>query len=214
MMWATKRKHLLYAVLVWVLASPAGAELSEKHAAIVAGSERTKLYIAEQNYEAALQSAQATYELSVQSLGMNDPNTALLAEEYARLLGATGNREQAVQPAERAGVPFVTTFHGVYGTGNPLKKLYNSSMVRADRIIAISDYIRQHILATYRVDPDRVRTIPRGVDLDIFSPERVSPERVILHARLVWPKCSVPQRCRNRLSSLVSIGLRRIIPRG
>ena len=81
--------------------------------------------------------------------------------------------------ARRCKVPFVTTFHGVYGTGNPLKKLYNSSMVRADRVIAISDYIRQHILATYRIDPERVRTIPRGVDLDIFSPERVSPERVI-----------------------------------
>ena len=39
----------------------------------------------------------------------------------------------------------MTTFHGVYGATNALKKLYNSVMVRSDRVIAISDYIGEHI---------------------------------------------------------------------
>ena len=85
----------------------------------------------------------------------------------------------ALSASRRCKIPFVTTFHGVYGAGNPLKKLYNSVMVRSDRVIAISDYIGEHILQTYHVDPGKVRVVPRGVDLEIFTPEAVSPARVI-----------------------------------
>ena len=46
-------------------------------------------------------------------------------------------------------------------------------------MIAISNYIAQHIRETYHVDPDKIRIIPRGVDLEIFSPEAVPPARVI-----------------------------------
>ncbi len=105
----------------------------------------------------------------------------LIARENVDLVHARSRAPawSALFACRRARVPFVTTFHARYKFGNPLKKLYNSVMVRGDRVIAISDYIARHIRDNYRVDPDRIRTIPRGVDLDIFSPERVSPERVI-----------------------------------
>src|SRR5262245_11729935 len=41
--------------------------------------------------------------------------------------------------ARRTGRPFVTTYHGAYGNRGPVKRLYNSVMGRADRIIANSD---------------------------------------------------------------------------
>jgi len=54
----------------------------------------------------------------------------------------------------------VTTVHGPYTPGR-----YSSVMVRGERVIAISDMIREYILRNYpSVDPGVIRVIPRGVD--------------------------------------------------
>ena len=54
----------------------------------------------------------------------------------------------------------VTTVHGPYTPGR-----YSSVMVRGERVIAISDMIREYILRNYPwVDPGILRVIPRGVD--------------------------------------------------
>jgi len=81
--------------------------------------------------------------------------------------------------ARKRHLPFVTTFHGRYSDSNPLKKIYNSVMIRGDRVIAISHYIAEEITRRYDVDADRLRVIPRGVDLDLHDPDRVSAERMI-----------------------------------
>lgn len=81
--------------------------------------------------------------------------------------------------AKRTKIPFVTTFHGVYGLSGPFKKRYNSVMVKSDRVIAVSRYVYDHILREYRVDPTKVRLIPRGVDPTIFDPDRLIPDRII-----------------------------------
>ncbi len=111
MMSIKKPIPVLLAVCLCTLALQAGAELSEEQAAVVAGSKRTQSLIEEQNYEAALQSAQSTYELSAQTLGANNANTAILAEDYARLLGSTGNRNQAHDHYKKA-VEIFTTLYG------------------------------------------------------------------------------------------------------
>lgn len=85
--------------------------------------------------------------------------------------------------ARRTGIPFVTTFHGNYGASGALKRLYNSVMVRSDRVIAISGFIGEQLLERYHVDPARVRVIPRGVDIGLFDPAAVSHQRVIQLAR-------------------------------
>jgi glycosyltransferase involved in cell wall biosynthesis len=85
--------------------------------------------------------------------------------------------------ARRTGVPFMTTFHAPYNFNGKLKRLYNSVMAKGDRVIAISEFIRDHILASYEIDPARIRVIHRGIDINNFSPDRVSPERVIQLAK-------------------------------
>jgi glycosyltransferase involved in cell wall biosynthesis len=80
--------------------------------------------------------------------------------------------------ARAAKVAFVTTFHGIYKARSPLKRFYNSVMARGDLVIANSEYTRQHVLEDYEVAPERVITIPRGVDLDTFDLARVSDEAV------------------------------------
>jgi len=89
----------------------------------------------------------------------------------------------AMYAARRANCRFVTTFHGTYNAGNPLKKLYNSVMARGERVIAISDFIGEVVRRDYGADPTRVKVIPRGVDLALFDRAAVSAERVIQLAR-------------------------------
>jgi glycosyltransferase involved in cell wall biosynthesis len=79
---------------------------------------------------------------------------------------------------QRAGVPFVTTYHGAYGETLPGKRRYNSVMARGERVIAISRFIADLVLRRHRIDPALVRIIHRGVDPDVFDPDGVAPERV------------------------------------
>lgn len=81
--------------------------------------------------------------------------------------------------ARRAGLPFVTTFHGTYNFRSPIKKAYNAVMAKGDRVIAISDFIADHIRTVYKADPARVVTIHRGIDLAIFDPAAVPPARIV-----------------------------------
>jgi glycosyltransferase involved in cell wall biosynthesis len=78
---------------------------------------------------------------------------------------------------------FVTTFHNAYDTDLPLKRWYNSVMARGERVIAISHFVAEHAAQVYGIGPERLRIIPRGVDIALFDPRRVSGERVIALAK-------------------------------
>ena len=55
---------------------------------------------------------------------------------------------------------FVTTVHGLYGINN-----YSRIMVRGERIIAVSETVREYILSAWPdIPPARISVIPRGVD--------------------------------------------------
>ena len=81
--------------------------------------------------------------------------------------------------AKKMGIPFVTTFHGTYSIQNNLKKKYNSIMIKSDRVIAISKFIKSHILSNYNIDKEKIVTIYRGVNIEKFNYLKVSNERLI-----------------------------------
>jgi glycosyltransferase involved in cell wall biosynthesis len=81
--------------------------------------------------------------------------------------------------SKRMNIPFITTFHGTYGHSNPLKRLYNSIMIKGDRVIAISSFIAGHMRQYYGIQRDKIRLIHRGVDLSRFDPEKVTAERLV-----------------------------------
>ncbi len=85
--------------------------------------------------------------------------------------------------ARATGRHFVTTFHNAYGRGSRLKQRYNSVMARGERVIAISEFVGEHAAQVYGVGADRLRTIPRGVDLDVFDPRQVGGARMAILAR-------------------------------
>lgn len=94
----------------------------------------------------------------------------------------------AYRAARQAGVPFVTTFHGTYNFRSEAKRRYNSVMAKGDRVIAISEFIAWHLRAHYAVTGERIRVVPRGVDLLRFDPGNVHHERwMTLAARWCLP---------------------------
>lgn len=55
---------------------------------------------------------------------------------------------------------FLTTVHGAYRVNR-----YSAVMTRGERIVAISEWMKQYVLENYRgIDPDSIIVIPRGVD--------------------------------------------------
>ena len=85
----------------------------------------------------------------------------------------------AYYAAKRCGIPFVTTFHGTYSQGSRFKNHYNSIMTRGEKIIAVSDFIRQHMMAFYGVPREKIQVIHRGVDFTHFDPDKPNPERFV-----------------------------------
>src|SRR5690606_20982307 len=62
----------------------------------------------------------------------------------------------AILACQMTGVPLVTTFHGTYNRNFPGKTTYNSSMVQGKRVIAISQFIREHIQSIYNVPAEKI----------------------------------------------------------
>jgi glycosyltransferase involved in cell wall biosynthesis len=81
------------------------------------------------------------------------------------------------------GCRFVTTFHNAYGARSALKRRYNSVMARGERVIAISHFVADHAATVYGIGRDRLRIIPRGVNLASFDPTRVGAQRIVGLAR-------------------------------
>ena len=82
--------------------------------------------------------------------------------------------------SKMCGVPWIATFHGVYGTKPAFFKIpYNRVMLKGLRTICVSEYVRKHVLETYHPDPARLVCIPRGADTDFFRPDAVSPEHAL-----------------------------------
>jgi glycosyltransferase involved in cell wall biosynthesis len=117
----------------------------------------------------------------------------LIRREHVSLVHARSRAPafSALWAAQATKTPFVATYHGVYKAGNALKRWYNAVMTRGDLVIANSDYTRDHVLAEHHVDPSKVVSIPRGVDLDRFNPSFVPSERVDA-LRLAWGSVSGP----------------------
>ncbi|MDI9350003.1 MAG: glycosyltransferase family 4 protein [Candidatus Symbiobacter sp.] len=105
----------------------------------------------------------------------------LIRREHIDLIHARSRAPAwaALIAARRRKIPFVTTFHGTYRRNSPFKHWYNSVMAKGGHVIAISEFIAEHIIQNYHIDPSRITVIPRGIDEVIFDPAMVSQERMI-----------------------------------
>jgi len=132
--------------------------------------------------------ARAGGELIVMKVASKNPvniraNTkkiaALVEAESVNLIHARSRAPgwSAYIAAQRTETPFVTTYHGAYSGLDGLKRRYNSVMAKGDLVIANSDWTTAHVIAVHEVAPEKIVTIPRGVDFSAFDPAAVSPDR-------------------------------------
>src|SRR5690554_2775003 len=62
----------------------------------------------------------------------------------------------------------ISSFHGMYSV-NP----YSAIMAKADHIIAVSNCVRNYVLANFHVPESKLTVIERGVDADYFHDRRL-----------------------------------------
>ncbi len=78
----------------------------------------------------------------------------------------------------------VTSFHGFYSING-----YSTIMTKGEKVIAVSNTIKNHILKHYKIHAAKIDVIYGGYDETLFDPEAIEPERIAaLHNK--W---SVPQ---------------------
>lgn len=106
--------------------------------------------------------------------------TKLVRAEHVAVIHARSRAPawSALIAARRSGTPFVTTYHGIYNARTPLKRWYNSVMVRGDAVIANSEWTAEHIRSTYRVRPKILSVIHRGIDFAVFDPLKIDSGEV------------------------------------
>ena len=70
----------------------------------------------------------------------------------------------------------VSTFHNVYGHENILKKIYNKKLSKVDKIVAISNYVKNEITNLYKINPEKIKVINRGIDINFFDSDNINQE--------------------------------------
>ena len=86
----------------------------------------------------------------------------------------------AYYAAKKTGIKFITTYHGLYGESNFLKKFYNSVMISGDAVIAVSDFIKTELENRYPYlkETNKILTVYRGINLEHYAPEHVTRQRI------------------------------------
>lgn len=77
-------------------------------------------------------------------------------------------------------IPFAATFHGAHKAQNWFKKFYNSSMMRGEYVVAVSQFIHQHLKTIYpEYTKDKIVDIFEGIDTKRFHKKNIEFEQVL-----------------------------------
>ncbi len=89
---------------------------------------------------------------------------------------------RGMNPATRP--KLITSVHGPYSVNR-----YSAVMTKGERIIAVSETIREYILSNYpKVDANRIRLVHRGVDPAEFPAGYRPPESWLTEWRMAYPQ--------------------------
>lgn len=79
----------------------------------------------------------------------------------------------------RLKIPYIASYHGRYGLSPRwFKERYNRVMLQGEKVIAVSDFVRQHLKTEYQVPEEHICLIPRGADLNKFNPDLITDEKL------------------------------------
>lgn len=82
--------------------------------------------------------------------------------------------------ARRTGAVLLATYHGVHGISPAWLKIpYNRVMTKGAKVIAVSNFVKRHLMDVYGVPEEKIVRIYRGADTQTFRPDAVPPERAL-----------------------------------
>lgn len=70
-------------------------------------------------------------------------------------------------------VPFIATYDGSYSERNPLKRFYNSVMVRGSRVIAPGERLAKLVEERYGTAREKISVVPNAIDFEAYNPSLV-----------------------------------------
>lgn len=78
-------------------------------------------------------------------------------------------------------IPFIATYDGSFSERSPLKRFYNSVMVRGSRVIAPGERLAKMIQQRYGTAREKISVVPHAIDFEAFNPANVDPgKRAVL----------------------------------
>lgn len=80
--------------------------------------------------------------------------------------------------SQKTGIPYIASFHGCYGVNPSIKKLYNQVMLQGKKVIAVSNFIKQHILENYNCPESKIVVIHRGANVQKFNVENATEDKI------------------------------------
>jgi glycosyltransferase involved in cell wall biosynthesis len=95
---------------------------------------------------------------------------------HAKSIGAAWSALPAV---EHAGAKFVTELPDLPYAQMMLGGFYLRAISGGDRVIVHSAFDARPMTERYRIPPERVKVIPRGIEIGKFDPAKVNPARVV-----------------------------------
>lgn len=134
-------------------------------AAARAGATVIKLPVASKNPTQMVSNAKKLAEIS------RDLNADLLhaqsrAPAWSCLLASRASR-----------VPFIATYDGSFSERNPLKRFYNSVMVRGARVIAPGERLARMAEERYGTAREKISVVPNAIDFEAFNPSHVNADQ-------------------------------------
>src|SRR5438067_7030528 len=97
----------------------------------------------------------------------------------------------------RLAAPKVVTLHDLQHLDLPAlfpraeralrRALWHPSLRRAERVIVISEFVRERAVAALRLDPAKIRVVPLGLDHAALAPATGEREPFLLYPARGWP---------------------------
>jgi glycosyltransferase involved in cell wall biosynthesis len=104
----------------------------------------------------------------------------IMREKRCDLVHAHGRAAawSACMAGRMARVPLLTTWYKGFREQNAFKRLYNSVMVRGERVVAVSDQIAELIVERYHIPLSRIAVVSASIDATRFDRDAVSIDRL------------------------------------
>lgn len=85
----------------------------------------------------------------------------------------------AMMACKKTTARYMATCHAPYNISGKAKRFYNSAIAKGERVIAISNHVANYLLENYKIDRRNIRLIHRGISLDKFHPNIITPAQII-----------------------------------